>query len=83
MYAVKEGDRAGGFIIYIREYNQGDSYAFLYVPDPMEAIYFTRQEIEEGIKYNMLDFVEKMPKDVYAVCRANFTYYAKKAGLTV
>lgn len=81
MYAVQEGDRAGGFLIYIKEYNLGASYAFLFVPHPMEAVYFTKDEIEKGIKFNTLDFVELLPKEVYEVCRANFAYYAEQEGL--
>ena len=81
MYAVIEGDRAGGFIIYVKEYDLGDSYAFLYVPHPMEAIYFTRQEIKKGIEFGTLEFVENLPKVVYEITRANFAYYAKKEGL--
>lgn len=81
MYAIKEGDKAGGFILYINEYNLGASYAFLFVPDPMTAVYFTKEEINNNIKFKILELVSILPKDVYEVCRANFTYYADKEGL--
>lgn len=82
MYAIKSGDKSGGFLVYIEERNIGDSLAFLFMPHPMEVMFLSKQEVERSVKYNTLDLVEKLPKNVYDVCLANFDYYAQKAGIT-
>jgi hypothetical protein len=81
MYAIHSGDKVGSFFIYIEEENRGNSYALLLMPNPMEAVYVSRKEIEFDLKYNNIKYVRKIPRDVYDVCKANFMYYAKKAGI--
>ncbi|MDD4110032.1 MAG: hypothetical protein PHS54_00600 [Clostridia bacterium] len=80
-YAIHSGDTAGGFFTYIKEEDRGDSYALLLMPDPMKAIYVKKSDIELDQKYDNIMFVKKIPKDVYEVCKANFIYYAKVAGI--
>jgi len=79
MYAIRTGEYSGGFIIYIKEHNMGDSLAFLSIPNPMESIYFDKNEINLWIKEGLLEFIESLPTDVYDVCKANFEYHKKKA----
>jgi len=81
MYAVHSGDRAGSFFIYIEEENKGNGYAILLMPNPMEAIYVQSSEIEQDLKYKNIKFVRRIPFEVYEVCKVNFIYYAKKAGI--
>lgn len=81
MYAIHSGDMAGCFFVYIKEENRGNSYALLLMPSPMDAIYTRKEEILIDLKYNNIKLVEKIPKAYYDVCRANFIYYAKKAGI--
>lgn len=81
MYAIHYGDKSGSFFIHIKEENVGNTYALLVMPHPTEAIYVKKSEIHYDIKYNNIRFVKIIPNGVYDVCRANFVYYAKKAGI--
>ena len=81
MYAIHSGDKSGAFFVYIKEHDKGSTYALLSMPNPMEALYVNRIEIRHDIKFNNVRFVKKLPTEVYDVCKANFEYYAKKAGI--
>lgn len=80
MYAIHNGDRMGGFFIYIKEEDRGNARAVLSMPD-MEALYIKKEEIKTDLKFENIKHVQKIPRDVYAVCKVNFVYYAKKAGI--
>ena len=81
MYAIHSGDKAGSFFIYVKEEDKGNSRALLIMPSPMEALYVRSDEIKLDLKFDNIKFVEKIPRPVYDVCKANFLYYAKKAGI--
>lgn len=83
MYAIHIGDKAGAFFVNIEEEAKGNSYAIILMPNPMESKYVAKSEIEFDLKYNNIKFVKTLPPDVYEVCKANFIYYAKKAGIYV
>jgi len=78
MYAVKTGDRAGGFIIWIEEHSKGQQQAFLFCPSPMEAVFFTKSEVVALLKSRELDFVEVLPVDVYKISLASWEFYLRK-----
>ena len=81
MYVVERGERVGCFLIYIKEANIFESYAFLCIPNPMEVLYLDKNDIKEGLRNGYMKFIEELPGDVYDVCAANFRWHAKKAGL--
>lgn len=81
MYAIHSGDKAGGFFVYIKEEDRGACHALLIMPSPMEAIYVTKEEIKIDLKFKNIKFVERIPHPVYEVCKADFLYRAKKAGI--
>lgn len=81
MYVVTSGDKSGGFIVYIKERNIGNSFAFLFMPD-LEVLYLTADDVVNGIRYKTLEPIDRIPADVYEHCKANFDFLAKKAGLT-
>ena len=81
MYAIHSGDKSGAFFVYVKEHNRGNTYALLMMPSPMESIYASSVEIRHDIKFNNVRFVKRLPQEVYDVCKANFEYYAKKAGI--
>ena len=81
MYAIHSGNLSGAFFVYIKEEDRGNSYAILTMPEPMQAMYVKGAEIAFDLKYDNIRFVKKLPRDVYDVCKVNFTYYAKKAGI--
>ena len=80
MYAIHAGDLEGGFFIYVKEYDRGKARALLVMPE-MAAMYVPQSEITHDLKYNNIRRVKKLPKEVYEVCKANFKYYAEKAGI--
>ena len=82
MYAVKTGDYQGGFFIWIRERDLEGNRAFLFIPNPMEAIYVSDQDITNEFKNKKLDFIRCLPEDVYEVCRANWKYYYEKSSVS-
>lgn len=67
LYAVKNGDHAGKFIAYIDTLQ--DCYCFLAVPGN-EKLKIPIQDFENGIESGIVDFVEKLPRDVYKVLEA-------------
>jgi len=81
MYAIHIGEKAGCFFIYVKEEDRGKSNAILIMPNPMEAKYVKLDDMMFDIKYKNIKFVQKVPQDVYDVCKANFIYYAKKEGI--
>ena len=81
LYAIHSGDLVGAFFVYIEEEDRGNTYAILTMPEPMQGMYVKQEEIIFDLKYKNIRFVRKLPRDVYDVCKVNFTYYAKKAGI--
>lgn len=81
MYVVTSGDKSGGFMVYIKEKDIGNSYAFLFMPD-LEVLYLTREDFISNFRYKNIEEIKQIPKDVYEHCKANFDYHAQKAGMT-
>jgi hypothetical protein len=80
MYAIHAGDLEGGFFVYIKEFDRLNAYALLVMPEA-SAIYVPHSEIRHDLKYNNIKRVKNLPEEVYEVCKANFKYYAEKAGI--
>lgn len=78
MYAIHEGSRSGGFVVFIHSDNVSKSYAALFIPNPMEAIYLAHDEIHNMLKNETLKLVQRLPKEVYEVCEANYYYFKEK-----
>ncbi len=83
LYAIHSGELAGNFFVYIKEEDRGNGKALLLMPNPMEARYTDIKEIKFDLKFKNVKFVKKLPDDIYEVCKANFIYYAQKAGIYV
>ena len=79
IYAVHSGEYQGGFMCYIEEESSGDTLAFM-VMSPTEAIYITRNELNDGVKGKTIDLVEQLPVPVYEVILANYKYERRKDG---
>tara|TARA_R100000005_G_C4957053_1_gene175215 strand:+ start:826 stop:1098 length:273 start_codon:yes stop_codon:yes gene_type:complete len=69
LYAVKNGDYAGHFIAYISSFD--DKHFFLTLPNN-QKLEVPIKDFEEGLKNKLLDFVEKMPKNVWKVVKAQY-----------
>jgi hypothetical protein len=81
MYSVEYGDKAGCFIVYIKEENMLSAHAFLVMPYPLEALFFTEQDLKDHLRDGSLKLVEILPDNVYEVCKGNFRYLKKKEGV--
>lgn len=81
MYAITGGEKTGGFIVRMPEYDSFGALAFLFLPDPMEAMFLTEKEVEELFSYDYLDYVTKWKPEAYEVGLANWKYFAEKQGL--
>ena len=80
MYAISQGEYAGGFFVYIKEEDRGNSHALLMMPDT-KSLYASHSEIKDDLRYNNIKFVKRLPLPVYEVIKANFKYYAEKEGI--
>lgn len=74
-YAIRTGEYTGCFATWIQEYDREESCAFLIQPNPMKMLYWDRQEVKSALKTGTLDFVHKLPEDVYAVSKACFEHH--------
>lgn len=83
MYVIESGELQGGFFVWIQKYDKPGFYAFLFMPHPMEAVFVRKDEIREMLSKNQLSLVEALPDNVYAVCQANFVYYANAQKLPI
>lgn len=73
MYFVKFGQRTGQFLI-IMEYDKTKNiYGVLGLPES-ETIYLTKKDLDEGIDKKVLDFVEKLPEDIFSTCKDEYKY---------
>lgn len=69
VYAVTAGEYLGEFLVYME--SQAGSLMFLSLPD-MKIRSIPDKEVTSGIDNNILDKVEKLPSDVFSVCKAQY-----------
>ena len=69
IYAVNEGSYKGEFFVYIN--NDDDNYYFLSLPHNNTVI-VTVEEFTTGVEKKVIQFLEKIPKNVYEICKAQY-----------
>ena len=69
LYACTGGKYLGEFFVYMEEQDQ--VYVFLSMPS-MEPRRVPKDKYAVAISNNILDPVEKMPRDVYRVCQCHY-----------
>lgn len=69
IYAVTGGVMLGELLVYI-EHKETD-YGFLVLPE-MKNRLIPVDKFEKGIKEKIVDVVEKLPKNVFNVCKAQY-----------
>ena len=74
-YAVRKGDYVGEIFVYIRKTNA--TYDFLSIPK-MENRYVPSEKLKFGLNEKILDFVERIPKDVFYLVKAQFEKNASR-----
>ena len=77
LYAIRRGDHIGRFITIMPENDQisDNTLSVLFFPE-CEPDYISKKDISSGIKDGTLEFVNKLPKDVYATCVGE--YYERR-----
>jgi hypothetical protein len=69
IFAVRQGTYKGNFLVYIN--NHDDQYNFLMLPHN-EAITIEKTEFESGLDKKIVDYIEKLPNNVYEICCAQY-----------
>lgn len=70
MYAVNKGDFAGEFFVYIK-LDKNYNYEFLSLPKMLSRT-VPMNAFQNGVKHNIISFIEKLPKQVFSVCIAQY-----------
>ena len=69
IFAIREGSYKGNFFVYISKNN--DMLNFLCLPEN-EPVEMSQQQFDEGIKKKIVDYIEKLPHNVYEICCAQY-----------
>lgn len=69
IYAVNHGDYAGEMFIFIKE--NGENYEFLSSPK-MENREVPKKDFDNGLKENIIEYIEKAPSYVRKTSKAKF-----------
>ena len=69
LFAVHHGDYAGQMFALVEK--EEHNYNFLSMPE-MKNISLTVEDFNEGIEKEIIKFVEKLPKDVFKVVKAQY-----------
>ena len=69
IYAVASGDYMGEFLVLVEE--KEDQCVFLSLPD-FHIRDVPKEKYKWGIKHKILDFREKLPKDVFMECNKKY-----------
>jgi len=78
MYFVLHGQKIGQFLVLIDFDVEKKIYSILGLPDS-EVIYISQKDIEFGITNKVLDFIKKLPIDIYRDCEKEFQYRLEKS----
>ncbi|MAF25849.1 hypothetical protein CL634_09790 [bacterium] len=78
LYAVAEGSFKGEFFVYINE-NDENMY-FLSLPDNIIRK-VPKKEFHSGVKENIIEFIEKIPGEIYEICIAQYNKSKTKEDL--
>lgn len=69
IYAIRDGSYKGNFFVYISQ--SEDKLNFLSLPEN-EPIQITKKEFDAGVDKKIVDYIEKLPHNVYEICCAQY-----------
>ena len=69
IYAVNEGSYKGEFFVYIN--GDDNNYYFLSLPHN-NVVTVPLDEFNTGLEKKVIQFLEKIPKNVYEICKAQY-----------
>jgi hypothetical protein len=78
IYAILKGTYSGQFVVFIKQTEQ--HYSFLTLPDKQE-LNVPVDAFQRGIKNNIIEFIEKLPKKIYFVVEQEYNKLNKDDGL--
>ena len=65
-YAIHNGDYAGQMFVFIKQNKKTKTYSFLGLPD-MTTLEISQSDFDEGIRTEIVQFVEATPRYVFKV----------------
>lgn len=71
LYAVGTGTYCGEMLAYVEE--DDENYSFITVPK-LEIRQVPIDKFDIGLDYKIMEFVEKLPDDVYELLKAEYFY---------
>lgn len=69
IYAIRDGSYKGNFFVYVGQ--DEDNYNFLSLPEN-EPVRVTKDEFNKGVREKIVDYIEKLPHNVYEICCAQY-----------
>lgn len=74
-YACVTGDHVGKILIFVEK--NSDSYGFLTIPN-MQNLWVPKEKFDFGLDDDIIDYIERVPKDVRTVAIAQFKKNAEE-----
>jgi len=78
IYAVREGSYKGHFLVFVSE--TGDDLNFLILPDN-DVMSVPKDEFVEGVNKKIVDYIQKLPNNVYEICCAQYNESKAKSDI--
>jgi hypothetical protein len=69
IYAVNHGIHKGKFLVYIDSIEE--DHNFLILPE-IDTQTIKKTDFEEGLKKTIVDLIERLPHNIYELCRAQY-----------
>ena len=78
IYAVNHGAYKGDFLVYINSDNE--NHNFLTLPYN-KTLSVSKQQFEDGLNNKVVDYIKKLPHNVYSVCCAQYNETKTKSDI--
>jgi hypothetical protein len=78
IFAIREGTHKGCFFVYINTIE--DSMNFLILPENQIAT-IPVKEFDQGVSNKIVDYIEKLPHNVYELCCAQYNESKAKSDI--
>lgn len=78
IYAVREGTHKGNFLVYIN--SDEENHNFLTLPYN-NVLSVPKKQFEDGINNKVVDYIKKLPHNVYNICCAQYNETKTKSDI--
>jgi hypothetical protein len=79
IYAINQGTYKGNFLVYINSIE--DDYNFLVLPE-IDTQTIKKTEFEAGLKKSIVDLIERLPHNIFEICRAQYNEAKAKSNIS-